>query len=142
MKTLRTIFLSAFTGALAALIFQRFFESPRPSQSALTPSPAPSRDSRALDDLSEAYKNRRPRLIDYSEDEIAFHLDALATQLVRPGMTELEAERAGRELSEIVREAINYDAYKKDREKRHKKRAEQWIDQIDEDGGDDDEQSK
>lgn len=135
MRTFRTIFLSAFTGALAALIFQHLFDGQRPAQAA-SKTAAPSRDSRPLETLSEAYKSRRPRLIDYSEEEVAFHLDALATQLVQPGMTELEAERAGRELSEIAREAINYDVYRKDREKRHKKRAEQWIDQIDEEGSD------
>jgi hypothetical protein len=137
MRTLRLIFLSAFAGGLAALLVQRML-APRPSTpaSAVAPSPAPTpeaapvRPSRALDELSPTYRSRRPRLIDYSEEEIGVHLDALARELVQPDMTELEAERAGQVLSDTARKALNYDSRKQDRRRKHDARTDTWLSGI------------
>jgi L-lactate utilization protein LutC len=89
--------------------------------------PLEARKDRTLEEMSEQYKSRRTKLSEYSDDDIAEHLDRICTQLAQPNMTPLEAERVGIALSELARNALNWDARKKT-EKEH--RAQKWIDEI------------
>jgi L-lactate utilization protein LutC len=85
------------------------------------------RKDRTLEEMSEQYKSRRAKLSEYSEDDIAEHLDRICTELAQPNMTPLEAERVGIALSELARNALNWDARKKTEKDR---RAQKWIDEI------------
>jgi hypothetical protein len=94
-------------------------------------SAAASRVDRTPEELSDEYKNRRSSIGEYSEDEIADHLDRLTTQLVQPNMTPLEAHRVSTILSDIARSATNYDVYRERfKKKARDSRADQWINDL------------
>jgi hypothetical protein len=89
------------------------------------------RTDRTPEELSDEYKNRRSSIGEYSEDEIADHLDRLTTQLVQPNMTPLEAHRVSTILSDIARSATNYEVYRERfKKKARDSRADQWINDL------------
>lgn len=141
MRVLRTIVLSALTGALAALVADRLLgrsANAAPPGVAVPEKKKVNSKSRTLEELSPTFKDRRPQLIDYDDEEVAFFIDNLAMELVQPGMTELEAERVGMQLSAVAREALSFDYFRKKREKRHKERANEWLSNIGEISDDED----
>lgn len=134
MKLSQIVVLSAFVGGLAGAIVQRVVAKP-----AQSPQPAAStpRNNRTLEDLSPVYTestNSGKGLYHYSRAELGHYLDAMTRELIRPGLTEVEAERVAAHFRGMIVLAIQYNDFRSTIEEDERDaQVDNWLNQL---GGD------
>lgn len=109
MKTLRTIVLSAVSGALAAMLVERVFER-RKGRDKPPANKAEARTSRSIGEIAPSFSKLEHKFVGDDRSYNA-HRDAwiaFVREAVRPGLTELEANQIAQAILEYEPPGYNY----------------------------------
>jgi len=121
MRILRIALLSAFVGGLAGAFVQRILPAaPRNPRKPETLSPTLARD------LAE-----NKSLFDYSRPQLDSYLDALTHELIRPDLSDVEADRVADQIKGLVVLAIQYNEFRASIEEAERDaQVDNWINQV------------
>lgn len=124
MKLIRIVLLSALTGALAALFVQR----------PAAPKPTLPRKHRTLNELSPTYDKSQARaenIYQYDRRQLGSYANAVTREMIRPDLTEVEAERVALYFKGLIGLMSQYETFRKDREQDASvapdERIEEWL---------------
>lgn len=132
MKLMRTLVLSAFVGGVAGALIQRIAAKPAAPSAEAVP-----HKNRTLEELSPTYTestNSGKGLFHYNRAQLGHYIDAMTRELIRPGLSEVEAERVASHFRGMIVLAIQYNDFRASIEEDERDaQVDNWLNQL---GGD------